>query len=63
MPPLDEPACRHDPHPARAPFAAPATETLESAAAMLRAAGDPARLRLLLRLAAGEQCVTELAEA
>ena len=30
---------------------------------MLSAAGDPARLRLLLRLAEGERCVGELAEA
>ena len=30
---------------------------------MLSAAGDPGRLRLLLRLANGERCVTELADA
>jgi ArsR family transcriptional regulator len=30
---------------------------------MLRAAGDASRLRLLLRLADGERCVTELADA
>jgi len=29
---------------------------------MLRAAGDAARLRILLRLSMGERCVTELAE-
>lgn len=33
---------------------------IERAAGMLRAAGDPARLRLLELLAAGERCVTEL---
>ncbi len=59
----DNPACAHGAHPERAPFAAPSTKTLESAAAMLSAAGDPARLRLLLRLAEGERCVSELAEA
>lgn len=57
------PACMEEAHPDRTPFAAPAEQTLESAAAMLSAAGDPARLRLLLRLAEGEQCVGELAEA
>jgi DNA-binding transcriptional ArsR family regulator len=35
----------------------------ERAAASFRAAGDPARLRLLHRLDAGECCVTELADA
>jgi DNA-binding transcriptional ArsR family regulator len=37
---------------------------LEDASAMFRALGDPARLRLLARLAEadGEVCVTELAE-
>jgi ArsR family transcriptional regulator len=35
----------------------------ERAAALFRAAGDASRLRLLHRLAAGEQCVSELAEA
>ena len=35
---------------------------LEYASAMFRALGDPARLRLLSRLASGEVCVTELAE-
>lgn len=59
----DQPDCDHVGHPQRAPFAAPPVKTMESAAAMLSAAGDPARLRLLLRLAEGERCVTELAEA
>jgi ArsR family transcriptional regulator len=60
--PTEPAACDHGAHPPRAPFAPPPRATLESAAAMLRAAGDPARLRLLLRLAEGERCVTELAE-
>jgi len=36
---------------------------IERASSIFRAVGDPARLRLLERLAGGEQCVTELAEA
>jgi ArsR family transcriptional regulator len=36
-------------------------ESLAQASAMFRALGDPQRLRLLVRLAAGETCVTELA--
>ncbi len=55
-------SCDSDAHPARSCVTVPTSSTLESAAAMLRAAGDPARLRLLLRLADGERCVTELAE-
>ena len=59
----DTPACGHGGHPARPAFDAPPSATLDSAAAMLRAAGDASRLRLLLRLADGERCVTELADA
>ncbi|MEO1456414.1 MAG: helix-turn-helix domain-containing protein [Pseudomonadota bacterium] len=55
--------CESDAHPARPPFQAPAAGVMEIAAAMMRAAGDPARLGLLLRLADGERCVSELAEA
>ena len=55
----EHPTCDHDalPDPAVRP-----TEVLERAAAILRAAGDPGRLRLLELLAAGERCVTELAQ-
>jgi ArsR family transcriptional regulator len=35
---------------------------MEAVAAMFRALGDPERLRLLVRLAEGEACVSELAE-
>lgn len=56
-------ACTAASHPPRAAFAPPPEATLERAAAMLRAAGDPARLRLLLRLAEGERCVSELVAA
>ena len=48
------------PSPARAPIADAA---FARAASLFRAAGDPARLRLLERLSHGEQCVTDLAEA
>lgn len=41
----------------------PPPALLERAAAMLRAAGEPARLGLLARLRSGEQCVTALAGA
>ena len=55
----DRSPCDHDaPH---APQVSP-TEVLERATAILRAAGDPGRLRLLEFLAPGERCVTELAE-
>ena len=37
-------------------------DALRRAAALFRAVGDEARLRLLHDLGAGEQCVTELAE-
>jgi DNA-binding transcriptional ArsR family regulator len=36
---------------------------IERASRLFRALGDPARLRLMARLAHGEVCVTELAEA
>jgi len=39
----------------------PDASELEEASAMFRALGDPARLRLLARLAGSEVCVTELA--
>jgi DNA-binding transcriptional ArsR family regulator len=38
-------------------------EAYERAASFFRAAGDVARLKLLTRLAEGEWCVTELAQA
>jgi DNA-binding transcriptional ArsR family regulator len=40
----------------------PDASELQQASAMFRALGDPARLRLLARLAGGEVCVTELAD-
>ncbi|MFK7984796.1 MAG: ArsR/SmtB family transcription factor [Sandaracinaceae bacterium] len=52
------------PHPPRAPAALHEPAVVARAASLLRAMGDPARLRLLEQLAAhGEQCVSELAEA
>ena len=36
-------------------------DVLEAAARFFRAAGDPARLRILMELRAGELCVSELA--
>jgi ArsR family transcriptional regulator, lead/cadmium/zinc/bismuth-responsive transcriptional repressor len=52
----------HEEHPLRTPVRLPAREQIETAAAMFRALGDPERLRLLVRLADGEACVSELAE-
>jgi DNA-binding transcriptional ArsR family regulator len=40
----------------------PDASELEQASVMFRALGDPARLRLLARLAGREVCVTELAD-
>lgn len=51
--------CQHDSTPSP-PVSS--TEVLERAAAILRAAGEPGRLRLLELLAPGERCVTELAD-
>jgi ArsR family transcriptional regulator, lead/cadmium/zinc/bismuth-responsive transcriptional repressor len=54
-------ACEHDSlrHIARPEYA---PGELESAAAMCKALSDPSRLRLLLWLAQGEMCVSELVE-
>jgi len=41
----------------------PDPEVIERAAAIFRAAGDPARLWILERLATGERCVSDLAQA
>lgn len=58
--PDDGPACREEHLRPDAPEV-PAP-VLERAAALFRAVGDPARLRLLERLSGGERCVTDLAE-
>ncbi len=55
----EQPTCNHDDTPSP-PVCS--TEVLERGAAILRAAGDPGRLRLLELLAPGERCVTELAD-
>ena len=49
-------------HAPRAWAQLPDAAELNQASAMFRALGDPARLRLLGRLAGTEACVTELAE-
>lgn len=56
------PGCRGDKHQHHTAATLPPLTTIEAAAMMLRAAGDPARLRVLLLLADGERCVTEIAE-
>lgn len=55
--------CGPEEHARRSSVPPVSDEQLERAAALFRAAGDPARLRLLHRLSEGEWCVTELAEA
>lgn len=52
--------CHHEPISHRS-FDLVSQESLERAAGMFRALGDPARLRLLEYLASGEKCVSELA--
>lgn len=59
----EEGACGPEEHARRAREGRTTDEQLERAAALFRAAGEVARLRLLDRLADGEWCVTELAEA
>jgi ArsR family transcriptional regulator len=56
-------SCGPEEHARRSSVKPMSDEQLERAAALFRAAGDPARLRLLHRLSEGECCVTELAEA
>jgi ArsR family transcriptional regulator len=55
--------CAHERHERRVPPLATPPLVIERAAALFRALGDSARLSLLERLASGEYCVTELAEA
>lgn len=50
--------CEHD----ASPFEGRDTRVIEKAAALLRAAGEPERLRLLERLGHSEACVGELSE-
>ncbi len=52
----------HGGHPPRPPVRLPARAEIEAAAEIFQALGDPERLRLLVRLAEGEACVSELAE-
>jgi DNA-binding transcriptional ArsR family regulator len=51
----------HGGHPPRPLVRLPPRVQIEAAAETFRALGDPERLRLLVRLAAGEACVSELA--
>jgi DNA-binding transcriptional ArsR family regulator len=57
-------ACEPTDHESRAPVEPRVSdEAYERAARFFRAAGEVARLKLLTRLAGGEWCVTELAQA
>jgi ArsR family transcriptional regulator, lead/cadmium/zinc/bismuth-responsive transcriptional repressor len=55
-------AGKHGGHPSRPLLPLPSRRQIEDAAEMFRALGDPERLRLLLRLADSEACVSELAD-
>ena len=55
------PDCDHSHAPSRAIALLEDPKPIADAAGMFRALGDPHRLRLLVRLSAGEVCVTELA--
>ena len=60
---VTDPSCTHE-HETGAPLTLSDDSVAERAAAIFRAMGDPARLRLLERLAVGgERCVSEIAEA
>jgi DNA-binding transcriptional ArsR family regulator len=52
----------HGVHPPRPPVRFSVRAQIEAAAEMFQALGDPEPLRLLVRLAAREACVSELAE-
>lgn len=56
---MTDESCNHD-HVPKPPVCS--AKVLERAASILRAAGDPARLRLLELLAPGERCVSELGD-
>jgi ArsR family transcriptional regulator len=60
----DAPECGHGGHAHGPAGCRPAADpkALDRAAGLFRAMGDPARLRLLTLLAAGECCVTELVD-
>jgi ArsR family transcriptional regulator len=57
------PDCHDHEHPPRTTRQLAPSHALARAAALFRAAGDEARLRLLERLSQGEWCVSELSEA
>jgi DNA-binding transcriptional ArsR family regulator len=62
-PEIAEPSCTPDEHQDQRPKRPLVDDAgLERASRLFRAIGEPARLRLLSRLAQGEMCVTELAE-
>src|SRR5712692_11650243 len=52
----------HGGHQSQPPVRPPPRAQIEAGAAIFQALGDPERLRLLVRLAEGEACVSELAE-
>lgn len=59
----NDPACAPNQHRTRALAPSVSEHSMERAARIFRALGDPARLRLLAMLSQGEACVTEVAGA
>jgi ArsR family transcriptional regulator len=57
------PECKASDHDADDAIAAVDVESLERAASIFRALGEPGRLRILLLLSRKDMCVTELAHA
>jgi ArsR family transcriptional regulator len=58
----DGPECDHHEHESLRSLKSVTDDTLEKAARIFRALGDPGRLRLLTILSEGEACVSELAD-
>jgi|ERR1700687_745947 DNA-binding transcriptional ArsR family regulator len=62
VPASSNPPASHGDHPPHPPIRLPSRAQIEAGAAIFQALGDPERLRLLVRIAAGEACVSELAD-
>jgi len=63
MPQTIDPTCRPEEHAGSRPAREVSDADLVKASGIFRALGDPSRLRLLVLLARGEACVTEVSDA
>jgi DNA-binding transcriptional ArsR family regulator len=63
MPQTIDPTCRPEEHAGTRPAIEVSDADLVKASGIFRALGDPSRLRLLVLLARGEACVTEVSDA